>query len=204
MNFFLIFSNPNFHFQLLDWLPPPLIVTSSTKVTWDLPQGSRLSVFAIGGGGADGVGTAGSSGFFKHTTVDITQTQTLVIDITIGLGGRSCCNSGQATTVESTLFTVTAQGGGQGTGTGWSGGNSGTGGYNGQYGSGEQLPSLCQVTLTPGAAGDGGNHGGGGGGVIVNGQKPSRLFIDDGEGYGAGGGEDHRNGYAGVVVLTFC
>ena len=162
-------------------------------------------MFAVGGGGAASGSYAGSSGYFKQKTIDITQTQTLVIDITIGLGGSTSGANGQATTVQSTLFTVSAQGGGQGTGTGWSGGTGGgTGGYNGQYGSGEQLPTLCQATLTPGAAGYGGNHGGGGGGVIVNGQKPARLFVDDGEGYGAGGGEDHRNGYAGVVVLTVC
>ena len=162
-------------------------------------------MFAVGGGGAASGGTAGSSGYFKQKTIDITQTQTLVIDITIGLGGRSCCNSGQATTVQSTLFTVSAQGGGQGTGTGWSGGTGGgTGGYNGQYGSGEQLPTLCQATLTPGAAGYGQSDGCGGGGVVVNSQKPSRLSIYDGEGYGAGGAEDYRKGYAGVVVLTFC
>ena len=98
---------------------------------------------------------------------------------------------------------VSADGGGRG-GAGWSGVNGDIGGSNGEYGSNEPLPHLCSVSLTPGAAGYNSGDGAGAGGVVVGGQKPTRTSRKDGEGFGAGGGEDNNNGYPGVVVLTIC
>ena len=180
-----------------------------------IPQGSTLSIFAVGGGGAANGGTAGSSGFFKHRTVAINKTQSLVLDITIGNGGSYSGADGQNTTVlglpSLSLFgspEVSAQGGGGAGGPGWSGVSGDTGGFNGNYGSHEQLPILCPAgnapSLTPGLAGSNQSDGKGAGGVIVDGEKPARRGHMDGEGYGAGGGEDDRSGYPGIVVLTLC
>ena len=98
---------------------------------------------------------------------------------------------------------VSAGGGGRGA-AGWSGVNGEIGGSNGEYGSNEPLPHLCSVNLTPGAAGSNSGDGAGAGGVVVDGQKPTRRSSKDGEGFGAGGGEDSNKGYPGVVVLTIC
>ena len=59
------------------------------------------------------------------------------------------------------------------------------------------------MVLTPGSAGSSGD-GPGAGGVVVDGQKPARLDSRDGEGFGAGGGEDNRGGYSGAVLLIIC
>ena len=86
----------------------------------------------------------------------------------------------------------------------WGGAGGDIGGSNGEYGSNEPLPHLCSVNLTPGAAGSNSGDGAGAGGVVVDGQKPTRRSSKDGEGFGAGGGEDSNKGYPGVVVLTIC
>jgi len=182
----------------------PLIVTTSSTLNVTIPQGSQLSVFVVGGGGAANSGTAGSSGFFKHETLNVDQTQSFVLEVTIGLGGMSIGASGESTIVQGLPSVVSAQGGGGAGGRGWSGVNGDTGGSNGQYGSYESLPNLCGVNLTPGAAGYSSSDGKGAGGVVVDGQKPTRTSSVDGEGFGAGGGEDNRHGYPGVVVLILC
>ena len=38
----------------------------------------------------------------------------------------------------------------------------------------------------------------------MNGEKPSKRNTQDGEGFGAGGGEDQKPGYDGVVVVMLC
>ena len=45
---------------------------------------------------------------------------------------------------------------------------------------------------------------GGGGGILIEGRKSCRHNLLNGEGYGAGGGEDDQEGSAGVVVLMLC
>ena len=156
-------------------------------------------MFLVGGGGAADSQTAGASGFFKHETLVMNETLAFVLDVTIGGG------NGETTTVRGLPFSTTflsARGGGRGT-AGWSGVSGDIGGSNGEYGSNEPLPHLCNVSLTPGAAGQSGD-GAGAGGVVVDGRKPTRTSPKDGEGFGAGGGEDGRQGYPGVVVLTLC
>jgi len=185
----------------------PLILTASSRMNLTLLEGSRLSVFAVGGGGAADSTYAGSSGFFKHQTLFINQTQSVVLDITIGNGGGSSGANGQTTTVRGLPSVVSAQGGGGAKRPGWSGvggGNDDVGGFNGKYGTNEPLPILCHVKLTPGSAGSSSSDGTGAGGIVVDGQKPTKRSTVDGEGYGAGGGEDDRSGYPGVVVLTLC
>ena len=180
-------------------------MTTSSTLNVTIPQGSQLSVFVVGGGGAANSGTAGSSSFFKHETLNVDQTQSFVLEVTIGLGGMSIGASGESTIVQGLPSVVSAQGGGGAGGRGWSGVNGDTGGSNGQYGSYESLPNLCGVNLTPGAAGYSSSDGKGGAGVVVDhGQKPTRTSSVDGEGFGAGGGEDNRHGYPGLVVLTLC
>ena len=182
-------------------------MTTSSTLNETVLRGSQLSVFAVGGGGAAGSATAGSSGFFKHETLNVDQTQAFVLDVTIGDGGRSSGASGGSTTVRGLPSLVSAQGGGGSGGPGWSGVSGDIGGYNGEYGSNEPLPALCDAlseTLTPGKAGINSGDGAGAGGVVVEGRKPTRTSTKDGEGFGAGGGEDNRHGYPGVVVLTLC
>jgi len=182
----------------------PLIVTTSSTLNVTIPQGYQLSVFVVGGGGAASGGTAGSSGFFEHETLNVDQTQSFVLEVTIGRGGMSNGASGESTTVQGLPSIVSAQGGGGSGGPGWSGVSGDTGGSNGQYGNNEPLPNLCGVSLTPGAAGYGSSDGKGAGGVVVDGRKPARTSSVDGEGFGAGGGEDNRHGYPGVVILSLC
>ena len=187
-------------------------MTTSSTLNVTVPRGSQLSVFAVGGGGAAGSATAGSSGFFKHETLNVDQTQAFVLDVTIGDGGRLSGASGGSTTVRGLPSLVSAQGGGGSGGPGWSGISGDIGGYNGEYGSNEPLPQLCSalhrlgtsVNLAPGTAGYNSGDGAGAGGVVVEGRKPTRTSSKDGEGFGAGGGEDNRHGYPGVVVLTLC
>ena len=182
----------------------PLILTASSRMNLTLLEGSRLSVFAVGGGGAADDSYAGSSGFFTLLSDYISQTQSMVLDIEIGSGGIGYGRDGQTTTVRGLPSVVSAQGGGGKRGPGWSGVNGEEGGYNGQYGNNEPLPNLCHVKLTPGTPGSGQGDGKGAGGIVVDDRKPTRRSTVDGEGYGAGGGEDNRSGYPGVVVLTLC
>ena len=126
--------------------------------------------------------------------------------VTIGEGG-STDSHGQATFVTiDDVQVVSAGGGGRAGGAGWSGVSGDVGGTNGQDGTGESLPRMCgdKVQLTPGAAGVNNGDGRGAGGVIVRGRKPTKRFPEDGEGFGAGGGEDNRPGHNGVVVLVLC
>ena len=67
----------------------PLILTTSTTLNMTIPQGSQLSVFLVGGGGAADTSTAGSSGFFKHEILVLNETQSFVLEVTIGKGGMS-------------------------------------------------------------------------------------------------------------------
>ena len=62
---------------------------------------------------------------------------------------------------------------------------------------------MCGVSLNPGNAGVS-SDGSGAGGVVVDGRRPPIRSLVDGEGFGAGGGEDNRPGYKGVVVLKIC
>ena len=190
-------------------------MTTSSRLNLVIPQGFRqLSVFVVGGGGAADGSTAGSSGFFKHQILDVDQTQSYVLDVTIGGGGGSSGESGQSTTVKLSgsdpnviQNLVSAQGGGGSGGPGWSGvggANTDVGGSNGKYGTGERLPNLCGVNIAPGFAGFNMIDGAGAGGVVVDGRKPRRTDSRDGEGFGAGGGEDRRFGFPGVAVLSLC
>ena len=73
-------------------------------------------------------------------------------------------------------------------------------------GSGAELPILCRkVKLHAGAHGEGNDQeGGGGGGILIEGRKSCRHTLLNGEGFGAGGGEDYQDGSDGVVVLMLC
>ena len=194
---------------------PEIIDTSSTySVT--IPSGKTLIAFAVGGGGGSDDSYSGSSGFFhKYIGTEATVQTSVVVGVSIGAGGLAGGFNGTATnvTVDGKQVMSAAGGGGKG-GEGWSGGtNTQQAGSNGKNGSnpltlpngnGLSLPGLCQgVTLTPGAAGTAGD-GPGAGGVIVGGRKPNRSSIVDGEGFGAGGGEDSRAGVRGVAVIMLC
>ena len=171
-----------------------------------IPLGRHFEVFAVGGGGGADSSTAGASGFIKKASIAGDQTHAMKLVVTIGHGGSSSHN-GQASSVSlNGKQIITAGGGGRGVGAGWPGVSGDTGGTNGQYGTMEPLPTLCsnKVQLSPGAAGVDASDGKGAGGVIVDGKKPTKQSKKDGEGFGAGGGEDHRSGYSGVVVLVLC
>ena len=214
--------------------PPMFIVKTSSSLTLDVTNNQvslnggstwqtvstniadkSLAVFAIGGGGGADACSPGASGFFKYQTLsNLPASGTVQLGITIGAGGPSgsgCDESGNSalnglltTVLRDGAQVVTAQGGGGAGLPGWSGVVSDDGGTNGQYGTGETLPVLCGgMALAPGAAGVS-SDGSGAGGVIVNGTKPTRGSSVDGEGFGAGGGEDRRPGYEGVVVVMVC
>jgi hypothetical protein len=201
------------------------VLSESTTLEVTVPKGKRLAVFAVGGGGGADDVYSGSSGFFKYHTQQTVQADTVVnVKVVIGGGGAGTGQDGGDTVMTIVGSTVVTAGGGGGAARpGWSGGtnqnlagSNGSSGYNwpggstaagGTNGSGETLPSLCGgIALTPGAAGTMQKPGfeGGAGGVIVDGQKPTRSDARDGEGYGAGGGEDSRPGYGGVAVLMVC
>ena len=66
---------------------------------------------------------------------------------------------------------------------------------------------LDSWVLTPGAGGDGtlpcsdaSYRGAGGGGVLVDGVGPNH-YVQDGEGYGGGGGYCGNNGQQGVILI---
>ena len=131
--------------------------------------------------------------------------------MTVGAGGDSSTDGGATVVSVDGSEVLRAAGGGGDRRPGWSGGSGGTNaGSNGSdgdlaNGSGESLPTLCGgVSLTPGASGTSTGNGVGAGGVVVGGMKPDRLFDEDGEGYGAGGGEDSKSGYGGVVLWMLC
>ena len=198
-----------------------MIVETSSAHEINIFPGQQVDLFAIGGGGGASDWYSGSSGFFAdyvRETEDAKKKITVLIEIgsrgSGGYGGGSTGGlDGGATTVSiDGVVVLRAQGGGGSGRPGWSGGtNNPPAGFNGASGSsfsengnGEELPELCgSVFLSPGAAGSS-SDGPGAGGVIVNGQKPTRLDSRDGEGYGAGGGEDNRDGYSGAVLLTIC
>jgi len=171
---------------------------------------ATLGVFLVGGGGYGDQGRqAGSSGFFKYQTVNLTASETTV-SVQIGQGGKSSSINGGSTTAVVGGQTITANGGGGNRGAGWSwGGDDNTAGFSnggGSKGSGESLPNICgTASLTPGAGGVARNgEGGGGGGVIIDGNIPTRRSDMDGEGYGAGGAEMNFDGYPGAALLILC
>ena len=180
-----------------------------TTTIWSDGTGT-LGIFLVGGGGYGHKSqTAGSSGFFKYQTVNLTASQTTV-RVQIGQGGNSSSINGGSTIAEVGGQTITANGGGGNRGPGWSwGGDDNTAGFSnggGSKGSGESLPNICgTVTLTPGAGGVAqGGEGGGGGGVIIDGKIPTRRSDMDGEGFGAGGAEMNYDGYTGVALIILC
>ena len=183
-------------------------MSSTHKVS--LVSGYYLAIFAVGGGGSANGLNSGSSGFFGLNTE--AEEKMHEVRIHVGSGGSGGLNGG-ATTVSIDGTEVLRAPGGDGSGRpGWSGGtNYPPAGFNGSRGSsfsgngnGAGLPELCGIVfLSPGSAGNS-SDGPGAGGVIVDGQKPTRLDSRDGEGYGAGGGEDYRDGYSGAVLLTIC
>jgi len=189
----------------------PIIVTSGKNLDLFIPAGASLGVFAMGGGGGADDSYSGSSGFFSYEVLPVEASGTYNVNVTIGRGGDYADGTPTEVLIKN-VGTVTARGGGKARGAGWSGGSSEKGGWNGgsgdsqSNGSGEPLPTVCGegVTLTAGPTGRYDSDGTGGGGVIVNGQKPSQVYYRDGEGYGAGGGEDNYDGYDGIAVLMLC
>merc|ERR1712059_166559 len=141
----------------------------------------------------------------------------VTVNAVIGEGGSNSRDGG-TTYVElinpgkkEGLIVATAAGGGGRARNGWSGGgtdnagSNGSDGDQGDNGNGDILPELCgNSILSPGSAGYAHGDGPGAGGVIVDGQKPTKRYMYDGEGFGAGGGEDGHAGYDGVVVLILC
>jgi len=188
-----------------------LIVTSSANISLHIPSNKILAIFAMGGGGSADNSQAGASGFFKYVE-DVPCHGSVVLGVTIGEGGKRSGDSGDPSSVvlDGRVVLSAPGGGGGSTGiSGWSGvagpsANS-RGGSNGEFGTGERLPTLCSgMGLTPGGAGVSAGDGTGGGGVILSGDKPDRIYDVDGEGFGAGGGEDGFLGYNGVVVIMLC
>jgi len=189
----------------------PLILTGSENLDIFLPEGATLGVFIMGGGGGADDSVSGSSGFFKYQEWAIASSGLVTVNVKIGKGGDN--QDGEPTEVDVPgVGAVKAEGGGYAGRNGWSGGSSEKGGWNGgsgdskSNGSGEKLPTVCGegVTITAGATGDYDSDGTGGGGVVVNGEKPYRRYYRDGEGYGAGGGEDDYDGNDGVAILMLC
>jgi len=187
------------------------IIKSSTNISLHMPSNKTLAIFGMGGGGAADRHQAGSSGFFKYEE-NVPCVGSVQLQVTIGEGGNQSGRTGGPTSValDGEVVLSAPGGGGGSTGiSGWSGvtgshANS-QGGSNGRYGTGERLPTLCSgMILTPGQAGRSSGDGTGGGGVIVNGEKPFKIRGVDGEGFGAGGGEDDYPGYNGVVVIMLC
>jgi len=185
-----------------------------------LPAGLRLGIFLVGGGGGADDSYSGSSGFFEYEEWTVPQDKLYDFFLTLGSGGDY--SSGAPTTLAisqpkdqreyGNFWSLTANGGGNSRGQGWSGGSSELGGWNGgngqdEYnGNGNSLPAPCSplVSLSPGQTGTYDSDGTGGGGVIVNDIKPDKRWKRDGEGFGAGGGEDNYDGYAGVAVIMVC
>ena len=182
---------------------------------------AHIGLFAVGGGGGGDVDEcAGSSGFFVYTFYQKpVGSGPLSVNITIGPGGTGHGgHDGGVTSIVMGDKAVEAKGGGGNGRSGWGGGgdNGGNGGFNGSSGrgsqdvngngSGAELPVLCRdIKLSAGKNGKGINReGGGGGGILIEGRKSCRHNLLNGEGYGAGGGEDDQEGSAGVVVLMLC
>merc|ERR1719348_484838 len=205
----------NFSNTVLSEIPP----SNNHLLKYDLMPGLRLGIFLVGGGGGADDSYSGSSGFFKYDEITVEAKGTYTFNLNIGYGGDY--NNGGSTDLvifqddlgpSGVLYRNSAAGGGKARGNGWSGGSSEKGGWNGSNGqdeyngSGEQLPSLCspEVSLTPGQTGAYDSDGTGGGGVIINGLKPITRFRKDGEGFGAGGGENNFDGYAGAAVIMVC
>ena len=192
----------------------PLVVKENFSLSLQIPVNSRLAVFVVGGGGGSDDAEPGSSGFFKYVVFEgLPNNQTVSLHLFIGEGGSSGGGDGIPTAVMLDGKEVLSAPGGGGAGRlGWSGvdtrnSGQGDGGSNGQYGSGEVLPELCEgVVLGPGVAGQEKRGGldAGAGGVVVGGQKPTRRNTQDGEGFGAGAGEDNMKGYKGVAVVMYC
>ena len=145
-----------------------------------------------------------NTGLSKELTSD---NQFLFFDITVGEGGRTRGDSGQATTVrfaeQEELVQISGQllsaPGGKGAG--------GSSGYK------EPLPNLCQLNLTHGQRGFGPfNYLGlqidekcAGGGFIVNGQWDGLGLSLDGKGYGAGGGSHaYAKEQRGFQLINLC
>ena len=196
-----------------------VIVEESQTLVVEGP--AHIGLFAVGGGGGGDVDeSAGSSGFFVYTFYQkAIDSGPLLVNITIGTGGSGPGgHDGHVTRVVIGEKSIEAKGGGGNGRSGWSGGgdNGGNGGFNGSSGggsnhvngngSGAELPALCRnVKLNAGAQGEGlKREGGGGGGIVIDGRKCCRNNMLDGEGYGAGGGEDDHDGSPGVVVLMLC
>ena len=190
-------------------MKPEIIRESTTLNVTLIPEGYRLSVFAIGGGAAGSSSQGGMRGAFKHIFVDNhANRSSLELIITIGKGGT---RNGGSTTISGlpSLFSA-------------------PGGSYGSYARGmdqecdgvtcrsvESLPDVCGVHITAGTDGSRDSYynyrnGLGEGGVIVDGEKPIRQSTIDGEGFGAGGGYESSyhymrgSGYPGVAVLTLC
>merc|ERR1711935_632041 len=190
----------------------PLIMNKTNIFDIYLPEGAKLAVFVMGGGGGADDGESGSSGFFQYEEVLIPDGKVYSINVTIGQGGDWGSGTNTNVDIAGLNLPVVGRGGGYSGGQGWSGGSSEKGGWNGSNGnsmsngSGEKLPTICDpsVKLEAGQTGDYDSDGTGGGGVIVNGKSPHHRFRRDGYGYGAGGGEDNYDGYDGVAVLVLC
>ena len=187
------------------------VVTANKTFSIAIPLNQKLAIFAVGGGGAADARNSGSSGFFQYHFS--TLVSNVEITITIGAGGVEAGQDGEDTVVVlNGVETITAKGGGGKAGPGWSGGaqnmQAGSNGANGEgftNGNGQLLPTLCaNIDLSPGAAGPKHDDTGGAGGVVIFDKKPSKSFPNDGEGFGAGGGEDRHPGYDGVVVIMVC
>ena len=190
-----------------------LVIRDSTSLALELPVNKTLAVFALGGGGGADRSSPGSSGFFKYAILDLSPGKKQ-LNITIGDGGLDSQDGLPTSLTIDSVLLFTADGGGGVGRPGWTGistsDGQGTGGTNGQYGTGETLPEMCGgLGLQPGAAGHGSTDGRGAGGVLVGQvnspiRKPAKRHDQDGEGYGAGGGEDNLPGYPGVLVLMLC
>jgi len=190
----------------------PLLIEKSGTIKLIAPERDcyvRIKAMAIGPGGDGGSygggdwGRGGGSGYPNSTTFRMTSTNP-ELKVTIG--------STTTSVISGDTIVLTANGGesdyGYGEAAGYSGGGGidskggfdGGDGKNGKTrhhrhpkggkGSGINISELSfgGFVLTPGKGGPG-VTGGGGGGILVNGKGPTQNSYDDGEGYGAGGGD---------------
>ena len=187
----------------------------------------QLTLFLVGGGGYGNYG-GGGSGYLQYQTIDvlgvtnirltvgdyreassvIINDQTIVAEPGDNGGSSSYDGADGYSGGSGYCYTVSPCRGGS------DGDDGDDGDFSGGRGTGEDISNykLDHWVISPGAGGDGtvlgrcndGYHrGGGGGGVLVNNAGPDHD-VQDGEGYGGGGGwcaDQQGYGQQGVILM---
>ena len=185
---------------------------------------SEVRVVAVGGGGYGSYG-GGGSGLIQYQTKGLAGVTNIRLTVGDHAEPSSVIINDQRIVAKPGFDGILEHGGyGYSGGSGWCldvrpcrGGSDGgdgddVGSYSGGHGSSVDISNykLDHWVLTPGAGGDGtvqgrcvsGDHeGAGAGGVLVNGYGPDH-YVQDGEGYGGGGGFcGGESGHQGVILL---